>query len=191
MTETRGDGRDGNAQPPTSPAPSSGPRPPRLRPYWRWILLGLLLLAFNIFFSSMATKPPERLRVPYSPFFLDQVTAGGVKEITSKGTAIQGTFTAAESFEGSKPTTLFKTEIPAFADTDALSQLLEEKNVVVNAEPLDTGPPLWETLLLGFAPTILFVLLLFFLIRRAGNMQSVLGSFGRARARRYEPSGDR
>jgi ATP-dependent Zn protease len=35
------------------------------------------------------------------------------------------------------------------------------------------------------------VLLLFFLIRRARNVQNALGSFGRSRARRYQPSGDR
>src|SRR5262245_24473902 len=139
----------------------------------------------------MATRPADRLRVPYSPFFLDQVNAGHVKDITSKGTAIQGTFTENETYAGSKPTTLFKTEIPAFADTVALSQLLEEKDVVVNAQPLDTGPPLWESLLLGFAPTILFVLLLFWLLRRAGSMQNALGAFSRTRARRYQPSGDR
>ena len=63
--------------------------------------------------------------------------------------------------------------------------------MVVNAEPLDTGPPWWQALLLGFGPTILFVLLLFCLMRRAGNVQNVLGAFGRSRARQYEPSGDR
>ena len=62
--------------------------------------------------------------------------------------------------------------------------------MVVNAEPLDTGAPWWQNLLLGFGPTILFLVLLFWLMRRAGNVQNVLGSFGRSRARRYEPSGD-
>jgi cell division protease FtsH len=61
--------------------------------------------------------------------------------------------------------------------------------VVVNAQPLDTGAPWWQNLLLGFGPTILFVGLLFWLMRRAGNVQNVLGSFGRSRARRYQPSG--
>ena len=32
---------------------------------------------------------------------------------------------------------------------------------VVNAQPLDTGAPWWQNLLLGFGPTILFVFLLF------------------------------
>jgi len=174
------------------PAPSGG-SPPRSRFHVSrgWILFGLALLAFNIYFSSRATEPSSRVRVPYSPFFLKQVNAGHVKEITSKGTAIQGTFTQKERFADSKPTTKFKTEVPAFANNDALSALLEKKGVVVNAQPLDKGPPWWESLLLGFGPTLLFLLLLFTLIRRAGNVQNVLGQFGRSRARRYQVSGDR
>src|SRR5207248_2259531 len=110
---------------------------------------------------------------------------------TSKGTAIQGTFTQPERYAGSKPTRLFQTEVPAFANTDELSRLLQRHQVTVNAKPLDTGAPWWENLLLGFGPTILFVFLLFWLMRRAGNVQNVLGSFGRSSARRYQPSGDR
>jgi cell division protease FtsH len=151
----------------------------------------LALLAFNFYVGSQAMQPASRVRVPYSPFFLAQVRAGHVSEISSKGTAIQGSFTRKLRYAGSKPTTLFQTEIPAFADNDALSQLLQRKGVVVNAQPLDTGAPWWQNLLLGFGPTILFLLLLFWLMRRAGNVQNVLGSFGRSKARRYQPSGDR
>jgi antitoxin (DNA-binding transcriptional repressor) of toxin-antitoxin stability system len=43
--------------------------------------------------------------VPYSPFFLEQVRAGNVIEITSKGTAIQGTFAQPASNDGAEPTT--------------------------------------------------------------------------------------
>jgi cell division protease FtsH len=114
-----------------------------------------------------------------------------VVSITSKGTAIQGTFSKPERYQGSKATKLFQTEIPAFADTNSLSQLLQRKRVIVNAVPLDTGAPWWQNLLLGFGPTLLFLVLLFWLMRRAGNVQSVLGSFGRSQARRYQPSGDR
>ena len=64
--------------------------------------------------------------------------------------------------------------------------------MVVNAEPLDRGSPWWQGLLFGFGPTILFIALLFWLMRRASNAQGgVLGSFGRSRARRYEPSAER
>jgi cell division protease FtsH len=131
------------------------------------------------------------VRVPYSPFFLKQVRTGNVDEITSKGTDIQGTFKENVKFEDSKPTTRFRTEIPAFANTDELSRLLQDNGVTVNAEPLEKGAPLWQTLVFGFGPTILFVVLLLWLFRRAGNVQNALGAFGRSRARRYEPSGDK
>jgi cell division protease FtsH len=111
-----------------------------------------------------------------------------VEEITSKGTAIQGTFTQKVRYQNSGPTNLFQTEIPAFANTSQLSKLLQEHRVSVNAEPLDTGTPWWESLLVGFAPTLLFIGLLFFLFRRAGNVQNALGSFGRSRAKRYQSS---
>jgi cell division protease FtsH len=176
---------------PPSPSGSSPKQPPRPRLGRWWIAFALVLLGVNFYLGSRATQPTSRVRVPYSPFFLNQVSAGHVKEITSKGTAIQGTFTQKETYAKSKPTTLFRTEIPAFANNDALSKLLQENKVVVNAQPLDTGAPWWQNLLLGFGPTILFVLLLFFLLRRAGNAQNLLGTFGRSRARRYQPSGDR
>jgi cell division protease FtsH len=184
--EGRQKGRTRPAQP-SSPTPSQRPR---FR-FTAWVLLGLALLAINLFFGMRANQAPSRVRVPYSPFFLNKVKAGHVKEITSKGTAIQGTFTQKETYAGSKPTTEFKTEIPAFADNDALAHLLQREGVTVNAQPLQKGAPWWETLLIGFGPTILFVFLLFWLMRRAGNVQNILGSFGRSRARRYEPSGDR
>ena len=192
MTETREDQRKSESAPP-SPRGSS-PSPPQrfgFRPNRRWIMFAIGLLLLNFYLGSRATQPTARVRVPYSPYFLGQVSAGHVKEITSKGTAIQGTFTQKQQYAGSKPTTNFQTEIPAFANNDALSDLLQQKGVVVNAQPLDTGAPWWQNLLLGFGPTLLFIFLLVWVMRRAGNVQNVLGSFGRSRGRRYQPSGDR
>ncbi|MDX6411637.1 MAG: cell division protease FtsH [Gaiellaceae bacterium] len=171
-----------------TPAP---PQRPRFRVSRNWMLFFVALLALNFYISSLATQPTTRVRVPYSPFFLNQVRDGDVKQITSKGTAIQGTFKKPLSYNKSKPTVNFQTEIPAFADNNALSQLLQQKAVIVNAQPLDSGVPWWENLLLGFGPTLLFVFLLFWLMRRAGNVQNLLGQFGRSRARRYQPTGDK
>ena len=179
----------------STPAPPSpqAPQPnrPRFRPSWRLVAFAIALFALNYWVGSMATRQPARVRVPYSPFFLNEVSAGRVASITSKGTAIQGNFVKKESYQGSKPTERFRTEIPAFADTKALSQLLERKRVVVNAQPLSSSVPWWENLLLGFGPTILLIGLLFWLMRRAGNVQGMLGAFGRSRARRYEGSTER
>ena len=179
--------------PPPAPRGSTPQRPerPRFGLSPRWIVFFLGLLAINLFVSARAMEPESRVRVPYSPFFLQQVRTGNVAEITSKGTDIQGTFEKRVTFEESKPTTRFRTEVPAFADTDELSRLLQANDVTVNAKPLDEGGPWWQTLLFGFGPTILFVVLLFWLFRRAGNVQNALGSFGRSRARRYEATGDK
>src|ERR671910_99861 len=185
---------DRAAETPPPGARGASPTPPqrpgfRLSP--RWIVFFLALLALNLFIASRAMGPESRVRVPYSPFFLQQVQARNVEEITSKGTDIQGAFRKEVTFEDSEPTTRFQTEIPAFANTDELSRVLQENDVTVNADPLDTGGPWWQTLLVGFGPTILFVFLLVWLFRRAGNVQNALGSFGRSRARRYEASGDK
>jgi cell division protease FtsH len=185
---------DRSAERPPPRARESSPTPPqrpgfRLSP--RWIVFFLGVLALNLFIASRAMGPESRVRVPYSPFFLQQVQARNVEEITSKGTDIQGAFRKKATFEDSEPTTRFRTEIPAFANTNELSRLLQENDVTVNADPLDTGGPWWQTVLVGFGPTILFVLLLFWLFRRAGNVQNALGAFGRSRARRYEASGDK
>jgi cell division protease FtsH len=168
------------------------PKPPQRRVRIGWWLAWIVgLLVLNYWLGTSATSAPPRVRVPYSPFFLSEVREGHVASITSKGTAIQGTFTVAQRYDGNKPSQRFRTEIPAFADTNALSRLLVQKGVVVNAQPLQTGAPWWEELLVGFGPTILFVGLLVWFTRRAGGMQNILGQFGRARARLYEPTGDR
>ncbi len=188
----QGDDRAVETPPPrargSSPTP---PQNPRFRLSPSWIVFVLAALALNLLIASWAMGPESRVRVPYSPFFLQQVQERNVEEITSKGTDIQGAFRREVTFEDSEPTTGFRTEIPAFANTDELSQLLQENDVTVNADPLDTGGPWWQTLLVGFGPTILFVFLLFWLFRRAGNAQNALGAFGRSRARRYEASGDK
>jgi cell division protease FtsH len=187
-----GDQRQGSSTPPAPRGSSPSSPPPRRFAFGRnWILFLIGLLVLNIFLGSRAMREPSRVRVPYSPFFLQQVRDSKVKDITSKGTAIQGTFKEPETYKDSKPTTRFRTEIPTFADNNSLSKLLQSKGVIVNAKPLDTGSPWWQSVLLFFGPTLLFVGLLFFLMRRAGNVQNVLGAFGRSRARRYQPSGDR
>ncbi|MFN2629564.1 MAG: hypothetical protein ABR569_13145 [Gaiellaceae bacterium] len=88
----------------------------------------LALLVVNYRAASVATKAQSRLRVPYSPVFLQQLQAGNVTEIRSKGTAIQGTFKRPERYGGSQPTKRSATEIPAFADTNAHSHLLQRSS---------------------------------------------------------------
>ena len=173
-------------------APPSGRQDHKRRPRasW-WLAIAVALLAVNYLAASRATRAPALVRVPYSPFFVHQIAAGNVAEITSKGTAVQGTFKHPARYADSTPTTRFETEIPEFADTGTLARSLARAGVVVNAQPLQTTLPWWENILLNFGPTLLFLGLLVVLSRRATSAQSLLGSFGRSNARRYSPGGSR
>src|SRR5262245_21535250 len=122
------------ADPSPRPAPPGGAAtPPSGRPRVRWWLLVLIgLLVVNYWAGSRAMHAQSRTRIPYSPFFVQQIDAGNVSAITSKGTAIQGTFKEPTSYAGSKAATRFKTEIPAFADTQATSELMQPSSAGVN-----------------------------------------------------------
>ncbi len=68
-----------------------------------------------------------------------------------------------------------------------------EKDVEVNATPVDEGRSLIATLLLSFGPVILLVLLFVVLMRRAagGGAGGALSSLGRSKAKRYDASAQR
>ncbi len=115
-----------------------------------------------------------------------------MKEISSESSSLQGEFKAKVRYPAGKDgqdATRFATEIPAFANTDQLSKLLQDKGVTINAKKADAGPSLFTSLLLGFGPTILLVVLFVVLMRRAAAQAGGgLSSFGRSRARRAEAS---
>jgi cell division protease FtsH len=153
-----------------------------------WVVL-LVLLVLNYVIAGQASSGPSRLQVPYS-FFRAEVGKGNVAEVTSTGDTIEGDFkheTAPPKGTTGSASTHFKTERPAFAD-DGLIDLLLQKDVVINAHPIDEGQPLWQTLLFGFGPTILLVGLFVLLMRRAQSAAGggMLGGFGRSRAQRYD-----
>jgi cell division protease FtsH len=177
---------DGRGAPPP-------PKPPMFPRGRRWIVLLLALLALNFVVAFITGGPEQRTQVPYSPFFLQQVKAGNVSEISSQGETIQGDLKKDASFTPpggkAKNVDLFKTEVPSFVDTTDLTKQLESSGVVVNAEPADSGRSFLATLFLGFGPTILLVGLFIWLMRRqmGGGGGGVLGGFGRSTARRVAP----
>ncbi|HEX5205267.1 ATP-dependent zinc metalloprotease FtsH [Paractinoplanes rhizophilus] len=177
------------------PGHGQDPQPPRQRPAWvrfGWMLL--VLLAINWVISSVLLSPPERTSVSYT-FFLTQVQAANVAEITSTGDTIEGQFTKKVSYTPSGETKAeevdrFTTQRPSFADDNLFAQLQTNK-VPVNANPPDAPAPIWQQILVGFGPTLLLVGLFIWISRRAaaglGGAGGALGGFGRSRAKLYQP----
>ena len=173
-----------------APPPQRPPLMPRNR---RGTFLGILaaLLALNFILALATGGPAQRTRVPYQPFFLDQVRNGNVQEISSTNQTIEGTLKKKATYtppEGKPKTvdTKFTTQVPAFIDTASLTKLLDDQNVVVNAKAPDSGRSAFWTLILGFGPTILLVGLFVYFARRM-SAGGALGGFGRSQARRVGP----
>jgi cell division protease FtsH len=166
---------------------------PRLpsRPTRIVIYVVVLAIALGInYWAAHRVIQETRIRVPYSPFFLEQVRADNVVTVTSIASELQGDFKQATKPAGSGPASVhFVTEVPSFADTNQLSRLLQAHGVVVNAKGLDRGAPLWQSILFGFGPTIVLLLLLFWIFRRMSGSRTA-GGLGRARARRYRPGAE-
>jgi cell division protease FtsH len=175
-----------------APPPPKQPMIPRSRTFIA-VLLGLL--AVNILISVLTSGPASRPRVPYQPFFTNQVTANNVEEISSTGESIEGQLKNEATYDppgDDKPfqVSKFKSEVPSFIDPASITALLQQHGVVINAEPPDSGRSTFGTILLGFLPTLLLIGFFIWLIRRqmkGGGAGGVLGGFGRATARRVNP----
>jgi cell division protease FtsH len=179
------------------PAPDGRGAPPERRPPLmprnrRGTFIGILvaLLAVNFILALVTGSPEERTRVPYQPFFLEQVRTGNVQEISSTEQTIDGDLKKEATYTppNGKPKKVdkFTTEVPAFIDTASLTKLLDDQNVVVNASAPDDGRSPLLTLILGFGPTILLVGLFVYFARRM-SAGGALGGFGRSQARRVGP----
>ncbi len=172
---------------------ASGGGAPR-RPLWlrpRFLALVALLVALDLVVLDRLDPPEPVVSVPYAPVFRDQVSAGNVVRINSRGAGVNGEFRTAVTWPRSGEDRItsekFETRLPAFTDLKGLETLLLAEDVQIDADPVTQGRGLIATILLGFGPVILIVLLLILFLRRGGA--SAMGNFGRSRARRFEPAG--
>ena len=181
-------------EPPADSSPRASEKPPMIPRSRQFIAILVVLLAINLVISFVTGGPEDRERIPYQPFFVDQVEAGNVSEISSQEESIEGELANEATYDppgDAEPVkvTKFETEVPAFIDPAELTRLLSSQDVVINAEPPDTGRSIWFTLLLGFLPTILLVGFFVWIYRRQMGQGGggVLGGFGRSTARRVTP----
>jgi cell division protease FtsH len=155
------------------------------------LFVALLILNYVLTAIYYGAHSKPRVTVPYNPTFLTQVRDGNVASITARDTVIQGAFKHAVRYPATDrhatATTEFATQVPEFANTAALDRLLQQQGVTVTAkEP--AGTPWWQTLLVGFGPTILFIGLWIWLMQRSGSQAAGMFSFGRSKAKQYEPT---
>lgn len=181
------------------PAPDGRGAPPQQKPpfiprsrTFIWVLVGLL--ALNVVVAILANGHTSRPQVPYQPFFVEQVRADNVREISSTSDSIDGTLKKEATYTppgGGDPVKVsedFKTEVPSFIDNKAVTELLTEHHVVINASaPSSGGSPLL-TILFAFLPTLLIIGFFLWLIRKqtGGGKGGILGGFGRSTARRVD-----
>jgi cell division protease FtsH len=187
-------------KPPAPPAPGPSrtgpggkPQPPpsifgQFRSVRFWVTLGIVLLA-NILISNFLFQPaqPKTVTIAYSTF-KQQVSDNNVVSVTSVGATLTGTTKQPVTDVNGKDTaTRFTTEIPAYAGND-LDQLLQSHNVTQVAKPVTDTTPLWQTILLYFGPTLLFLGLFLYISRRMAGASAggILGSFGQSRAKLYD-----
>ncbi|MGH2368163.1 MAG: ATP-dependent metallopeptidase FtsH/Yme1/Tma family protein, partial [Chloroflexota bacterium] len=159
---------------------------------WLWLLIGLLVVNWLITPYLLPEPAIERIAVPYTTF-VEQVEAGNVPEITSRGDLVQGAFkqpvTYPPSGENSKTASHFETRLPAFVDTQRLESLLVQNGVVISARPPEAGRSAWLSILISFGPALLFFGLLMWMSARAQQAQRGIFGIGRSRARRYDETG--
>src|SRR3954452_12587696 len=80
------------------PAPDGRGKPPQKQPMLPWrpgrfIAILVVLLALNYLIVAVFAPAAPRPDISYSPYFLQQVKANDVKEISATGETVKGTFT--------------------------------------------------------------------------------------------------
>jgi cell division protease FtsH len=178
-------------------------KPPTLPPKTWLAFLAILMVNF-LLMRWMFPGPGEPITVPYT-FFREQIGAGNVAEIYSRGERIEGRFreqvtyppppadslaTDGAQVPPSRTGSTFSTTLPTFVD-QGFEEFLIQNGVEIEAEPIQTGGG-WLSLLFGFAPAILLIAFYVWIIRRtrtASGMGGFMG-FGQSKARRYDVDTD-
>ena len=152
---------------------------------WIWVMLALLL-AINLIVSNVLLSPDPRIRISYTDF-LTQHEVENIESVSSTGETIQATLKAEipDPNDEGVVSNLVETVRPTFAEDDLFERMIGQ-GVDVNAQDPDAPTPIWQQLLFGLGPWLIFVWIIFAMYRRAGSALGGIGGLGRSRARRYE-----
>ncbi|WP_344670529.1 ATP-dependent zinc metalloprotease FtsH [Catenulispora yoronensis] len=155
--------------------PQRGPNVPGGWP--RLLLTMLVVFLITDLLLSLFTGGPGSTKVPYTEF-TKQVAANNVKDVYSKGDAIQGDLKEkAPKPDGDSGTySSFDTQRPSWAE-DQLWQQLSGNGVTITAKPVVQGQSFLVNLLLSLAPVALLLGLWMLVARRMSS--GALGGLGR------------
>ncbi len=153
--------------------------------------LVIVALVVNSWIASLYAPSKPRPAIAYSPTFIELVTKGNVADVVLQGGAVEGDLkkkmTIALANGKTGEAIRFKTVQPQQPEDLALLPLLKEKGVVINNKNLDSKSSTLVTILLSFGPTLLFIgLMVFFLRRASAGAGGALSSIGRSKAKRYQ-----
>jgi cell division protease FtsH len=153
---------------------------------WLWlplIVIGILVWQFMTFFFS-GSGTTGACTLPYGTFY-QQLQSGQVKDVTLQSDQATGTLKRAMKCptQSSKTTASFQATIP-LSDQTLLTQLdMQVRTDGLRYTVQSSTDNTWLTLLLSFAPFLLLGGLIFFFMRRAGQGQQGVFSFGKSRAK--------
>ena len=133
-----------------------------------WFLIALALVGFFNMIEQNQNRANKTLA--YSEFIAD-ADQGQIQEITIEGAEIRGQLN-----DG----TTFKTYIPG--GTDVVSRI-EDKGIVIKAEPDKSGKPTLFSILLSWFPFILLIAVWFFFMKQMNSSGSKAMGFGKSKAK--------
>ena len=204
-----------NGSPQSSQSPAKPRIPPGARPLGRMpprksLALFALIFLVNYLLIRFLFPGEQPVTVPYTEF-RQQVAAGNVSALYSRGNTIEGRFRQAVTWptpeevkkvgQPPRPNALdrrllpppktsayFNTELPAFHARD-LEDFLIQHNVEISAVPIQQGG-FWSTILY-FGPALLIIGFYVWMYRRAsgaggGGMGGGMFGMGRSKAKRYD-----
>jgi cell division protease FtsH len=134
-----------------------------------WVIIGaLLVVLFNMF-----QQPGQRSGQATIPFseFIAEVSNGQVKSVTIKGNHIEGVYSDERPFR-------------TYAPNDPnMVERLNQRGVIIKAEPDDTGSPGLVQILISWFPMLLLIGVWIFFMRQMQSGGGKAMGFGKSRAR--------
>src|SRR3954470_19520189 len=181
---------------PTPPARKTNGSGGSPTPPWLWLLL---IGGFAIIFWQFMPKPETA--VVYQPFFLDQVDADNIKNVSIQGNEIRGELRKEQQYQSgtspnSVPVRRFITYFPSEESIEPVIRKLREGKNTNDPVRIETNPAnqagglVWLMLLL---PTFLILGFIYLMMRRARDQfdGGILGSFVKSPAKRHDKSKQR